>query len=186
MQKLILSIHFLCYLYRWKGCTKKKLLKNKNNTKSIKVFSLFLPDHHLIFFLCISTDIKIWRPSSLMLTWCLTTAKSSMKTIQTLVEQVTIWGSFLRSAGLSFWNKQTKQYLFRFFPVKTVRIFQTSAPPSTDSCSLRTKKMTTLRDRSEKTNSNPWWGTMWFLLEKYRLEIKMSLHWGALDFLQQG
>lgn len=167
-------------LYKEKNIKKQKQYKKY---KSVFSFSSWSPPH---FFLCIFTDIKIWRPSSLMLTWCLTTAKSSMKTIQTLVEQVTIWGSFLRSAGLSFWNKQTKQYLFRFFPVKTVRIFQTSAPPSTDSCSLRTKKMTTLRDRSEKTNSNPWWGTMWFLLEKYRLEIKMSLHWGALDFLQQG
>lgn len=67
-----------------------------------------------VFFI---SGIKTWRLSSLTSTWCLITAKSSMKTIQKLVELVITWGSSLRSAGLSFWNKQTKS-LFRFSPIK--------------------------------------------------------------------
>lgn len=62
------------------------------------------------------SGIKTWRLSSLMSTWCLITVKNSMKTIQTLVELVITWGSSLRSAGRSFWNKQTR-LLFRFSPI---------------------------------------------------------------------
>lgn len=39
-----------------------------------------------------------------------------MKTIPTLVEPVITWGSSLRSAGRSFWNRQTRS-VFRFSPI---------------------------------------------------------------------
>lgn len=75
--------------------------------------------HNRFYFI---SGIKTWRRSSSTSTWCLITVKSSMKTIQRLVELVTTWGSSLRSAGRSFSNRQTK-WLVKILPHGPIQSF---------------------------------------------------------------
>lgn len=104
------------FLFNWKP---SELLQQCFSRKD----ALFTPQyvmHQLKILLSLVipliSGIKTWRLSSLMSTWCLITVKNSMKTIQTLVELVITWGSSLKSAGRSFWNKQTKRQILPVNP----------------------------------------------------------------------
>lgn len=139
---------------------------------------------HLKTFSFLISGIKTWRRSSLMSTWSLITAKNSMKTIQTLVALVITWGSSLRSAGLSFWNKQTKLSV-QILPVnpfnfsyRSTRFYfcfyflmeNVALQDGRRSQILNKEAMVCLREMS------PW-------KKKKKKEV---VTWGALDFITTG
>lgn len=127
-----------------------------------------------------------------MSTWSLITVKNSMKTIQTLVELVITWGSSLRSAGLSFWNKQTKTNKKKHLRLKkkkksvqtllqyTHSTFRTGAPGVTFYFVMENVALQDGRRRSQLLNKEP----VVCLGEVSPWKIKSCL--GALDLLQQG
>lgn len=130
------------------------------------------------------SGIKTWRLSSLMSTWCLITVKNSMKTIQTLVELVITWGSSLRSAGRSFWNKQTR-LLFRFSPINPFNFSYRSTRFSFLSL-FSWWRMWLCRMEEEEVKPlirSPWCAEDRCHLEKKKKKV---VTWCALDFITTG